>query len=431
MTSPGPMAAPTSGPIVGVSRSTDLQPVGFVRPGVGTASSSPPGRLIRYQGESHLMTFGSTGSGKTSGPVISNARDHPGSLVSIECKGDVYEATHQDRRRKGQEVAVIDLRGDRATDGLNPIDLFQKAGGGPDVIARTMAATMVPRSPYDEIFWRNWGETMLTSGIGRTLQRLPLEEQNLGAVYDLFNNDDVAYRLAVLLDTEGGALHRAFYSGFASFLQLPERETRPSVLASTQQHLMLWESDMVRRLTDRTTFDLDGLIEGRPMSLYIIVPPMRLEAYAPLLRLMLAGLIAAFLTRTHQPEHRTLMLCDELAALGRLDAFVTASVLLRSAGLQLWSFWQNPAQLEAYGHDARTLVDNAGVLQLLGARNHRMAGEFAALVGGVTAEDIMAMSLDDQLIMIDGGRPQTLRRLRWFEHPELHSKADASGPARS
>ena len=39
-------------------------------------------------------------------------------------------------------------------------------------------------------------------------------------------------------------------------IQLPERETRPSVLGSTQQHVRLWDSDLVRRLTERTHPDV-------------------------------------------------------------------------------------------------------------------------------------------------------------------------------
>ena len=40
------------------------------------------------------------------------------------------------------------------------------------------------------------------------------------------------------------------------------------------------------------------------------------------------------------------MLCDEIASLGPMDAFLMASTLMRGWGLTLWSFWQNPSQLE-------------------------------------------------------------------------------------
>jgi type IV secretion system protein VirD4 len=109
-----------------------------------------------------------------------------------------------------------------------------------------------------------------------------------------------------------------------------------------------------------------------------------------------------------------------------MDAFVMASTLMRGWGLTLWSFWQNPSQLEIYGHQARTLVDNAGVLQLFGARNRRMAQEFAGLVGGVDADAIMAMPRDAQLLMIEGEPPCVSRRPRYFEEPMFEGLYDAN-----
>jgi hypothetical protein len=67
-----------------------------------------------------------------------------------------------------------------------------------------------------------------------------------------------------------------------------------------------------------------------------------------------------------------------------------------------------------YFPKARTLVDNSGVVQLFGARNHRMAQDFAALVGGVDADAIMAMPRDE-LLLIEGGRPRYARKMRYFE----------------
>lgn len=377
--------------------------------------------LVRYGGDSHLLTFGYTGSGKTSGPVIMTAIEHPGSAVIIDPKGDVYEATAAHRRRMGQDVVLLDLQGTRPGSGsFNPIDAFVRSGGGTNLIARSLAATLVAPDPHEQAFWRNWAAAMLTGGIAYLLDRLPANEHTMGSLYDLFNHDDPVYHLAVLLDRNEGKLDRSTYSAFAGFLQLSERETRPSVLGSTQQHLMLWESDFIRALTDSTSFDLDGFIDGkRPTTIYIVPSPVRVSAYSPLLRLWFTALMTALMTRKSKPRHRTLILCDEAAALGKVEAFVTASCMLRSAGVQLWTFFQNPAQLAVYGTDSRTLIDNAGVVQLLGARNQRMAAEFAELVGGITAQEIMEMALDEQVVLIDGGLPQKLRRVRYFDIPEF------------
>jgi type IV secretion system protein VirD4 len=173
-----------------------------------------------------------------------------------------------------------------------------------------------------------------------------------------------------------------------------------------QAHLRLFDSDLTRRLTDTSSIDIDALIAGEPMSLYIIVPPFRLAAYRPLLRLWLSGLILAMTQRKHPPKERTLMLCDEIGNLGKIDALLTAATLMRSWGLTLWSFWQNVAQLQIYAEQANTLVDNAGVIQAFGARNRRMAQDFANIIGSVSADEILGMAKDEQVLLIEG---KTLR----------------------
>jgi type IV secretion system protein VirD4 len=388
---------------------------------VGTSSEGAPAdSLFRYSGVGHLMSFGPTGSSKTTGPVICNALTHPGQLVSIECKGDVHEATWRQRQRMGQKVVLLDARDENeASGGFNPFDAYERMGGDHGVIARTMAAALITRGTRDEEFWLNWAETNLTAHIALILDTHEHGQRTLARLFDQLHADDVDLEIARQLDTHKARLSRAAYRGLAAYLQLPERETRPSVLGSTQQHVRLWDSDLVRRLTERTTFDLAALIDGQPMSLYIVVSPARLEALAPLLRMWLGGLTGALMTRRRRPEHRTLLLCDEIGALGRFDAFVGASTLLRSASVQLWTFWQNPAQLEIYGSHARTLVDNAGVLQLLGARNLRMATEFSALTGGLDAQEILAMGDDECLALVEGRQVERLRRIRYFEHPVL------------
>jgi len=360
------------------------------------------GELITYAGDGHLITFAPTGTGKTSGPVICNALTHPGQLIVLDMKGEVYAATAEARRRMRQEVHVLDFRDDAETGSLNPLDLAARSGTDHAAIARSFAAELIERGPDErDRFWNDWAETMITGGIAWLLADRPQEERTLSAVFDLFNNDDVVYRLACILDNKE-AHNRAGRTAFSSFLQLSEQATRPSVLGTTQTHLRLFDSDLIRKLTDTSTIDLDALIAGEPMSLYIIVPPLRLTAFRPLLRMWLSGLILAMTQRKTAPKERTLMLCDEIGNLGRIDALLTAATLLRSWGLTLWTFWQNVAQLQIYGSQANTLVDNAGVIQIFGARNHRMAQDLVNILGGISPEDILRMPQDQQMLLIEG-----------------------------
>jgi type IV secretion system protein VirD4 len=303
----------------------------------------------------------------------------------------------------GQKVHVLDLRDDGHAGSLNPLDLAAQSGNDPAAIARSFAAELIERGVDErDRFWNDWSETMITAGVAWLLADCPKQERRMGALFDLFSNDDVTYNIAVLMDNKEKLRNRAARAAFASFLQLPDQNTRPSVLGSVQSHLRLFDSDLTRRLTDTSTIDIDALLAGEPMSLYIIVPPLRLSAYRPLLRLWLSGLILAMTQRKTPPKERTLMLCDEIGNLGRLDSLLTAATLLRSWGLTLWTFWQNVAQLQIYGGQANTLVDNAGVIQIFGARNRRMAQDLANIVGDVTPEEILSMKQDQQMLLTEG-----------------------------
>jgi type IV secretion system protein VirD4 len=319
----------------------------------------------------------------------------------LDMKGEVYAATEQARRAMGQQVHVLDLKDDGRPGSLNPLDLAARCGTDPAAVARSFASELIERGLEErDRFWNDWGETMITAGVAWQLADCPAEKRCIGALFDLFSTDDVVYSLAVLLD-KGQVNNRAAKAAFASFLQLPDSGTRPSVLGTVQSHLRLFDSDLTRRLTDTSSIDVDAPVAGEPMSLYIIVPPHRLSAYAPLLRIWLTGLILAMTQRTSQPRERTLLLCDEVGNLGKIDALLTAATLLRSWGLTLWTFWQNVAQLQIYGAQANTLVDNAGVIQVFGARNQRMAQDIANIIGGIAPEQIMKMRPDEQLLLIE------------------------------
>jgi type IV secretion system protein VirD4 len=403
-----------------LGRSLPAEPrvaLGFGRQLNVGAETGHESEVVVYPGNGHAITFSPTGGGKGVCSVIPNALRHRGLLIVLDPKGEVYEATHRWRRQFGA-VHVLDLR-DSPQPGasLNPLDLLRYSGSDVAATARGFAADLVERGPGDrDRFWSDWAETFVTGGLVWLMTSRPPEEQRLSRFFDLLTSDDVSYAIAVLLDS-GEVHHRAARAAFTSFLQLPDRETRPCVLASTLQHLRLFDSDLVRRGTDTTSFDLDTLITGAPMTLYITVPPARMNAFRPLLRCWLNGLLNAFTQRQTAPAQNTLILCDEAASLGRSEALLTAATLLRGWGVQLWTYWQSPAQLEMYGADARTLVDNAGVVQCFGAHNLRAAREFAELIGGVDAETVLDLAADEQIVLMESRRPQRMRRIRYFEDP--------------
>ena len=96
------------------------------------------------------------------------------------------------------------------------------------------------------------------------------------------------------------------------------------------------------------------------------------------------------------------------------DWLLTATTLLRSWGLTLWTFWQNADQLSIYGKQANTLVDNAGVIQIFGVPNYRMAQDLANVIGGISADELLRMPRDEQVLLIDS-KLQRCKQVRYYE----------------
>ena len=406
-----------SSPLILGRRGSHSRAIGFAE-----RARHETGELITYSGDGHLITFAPTGTGKTSGPVICNALRHPGQLIVLDMKGEVHKATAEARRAMGQEVHVLDLRDGMDTGSLNPLDLAARSGSEAAAIARSFAAELIERGTDErDRFWNDYAETLLAGGAAWLLEDAPQEERKLSALFDILTDDDAIYRLACMLDKKE-VKNRAAKAAFSSFLQLPSENTRPSVLGTALTHVRLFDSDLMRKVTDTTSFDLDAFIAGAPMSLYIIVPPLRLTAYRPLLRIWLSGLILALTLRKAPPKERTLLICDEAGNLGKLDTLLTAATLMRSWGLTLWTFWQNAAQLQIYGAQANTLIDNAGVIQAFGARNRRMAQDFVNLVGGISPDEIMKMPKDEQILLIEG-KPLRCKQVRHYSDRDFTNSA--------
>jgi type IV secretion system protein VirD4 len=74
---------------------------------------------------------------------------------------------------------------------------------------------------------------------------------------------------------------------------------------------------------------------------------------------------------------------------------------MRSWGITLWSFFQDAAQLQVYGPHANTLIDNAGIIQIFGVKNYRMAQDLANVIGGISADELLHMPRNEQVLLID------------------------------
>lgn len=407
--------------LMGYSESATRQ-IGFA-----TVTNQPAGRqLIWYDGP-HLMTCAPTGTGKGRCCAIPALLTYPGSVVCVDIKGELYATTSRRRREMGQQVFKLDPFEliDDHSDSLNPLDALSLPNAERDTDCQTLASLLAHGKRFTrDPFW-DTSACGLISGCLSHISLLPEErERTLNKLRDLLNNDDVTFNLAVLLDTVGKKLPRMAYQEIASFLQQPERETRPSTLATAQAYLKTFNSDRVAKSLGPSTISLADFAAGKAMTIYVVIPPDRLESHSALLNLWFGTFLRAIFSRHRAPALRTLLLIDEAAQLGSFSMLQTAVTLCRTYGVRVWTFWQDLQQLQScYPTGWKTLVNNTGCIQVFGMTNRQMAADWADIVD-CKADDLLALAPDEQLLRLGRIVHRRTGRLDYLIDRDLKKLAD-------
>ena len=416
---PDPLGQP--GLLIGWSSDEDSarQPMGFSHRSAASAEPAGARSPILYEGEGHLLTIAPTGAGKGVGCIVPALLRHRGPIIVIDPKGENYAITARRRREMGQTVHVLDPLGvtdapdsERAT--LNPLDAIdaEDATAVDDMAAITAAFSSSYTAPNDR-FWTGRAAQLLLGILAHVVTDLPAPQRNLAELRRLtalsqFNPRQIVDRLM--------RSRHPLAAESAAILNLGANQTLGAIQIFAQEMIDFIRGPLVERATSTSTFSLESVRRGDPMSIYIVMPPHMLNSHGLLLRLWISALLSAITRRRRRPERSTLFLLDEAAQLGELRQLQEAVTLLRGYGLQTWSFWQDASQLRTlYPRDWRTIVNNCRVVQLFGAPNMAAAGEAAAFVGHVTAETILDLPPASLMLQTAGSRPTFARRPNYLE----------------
>ncbi|MBS0202217.1 MAG: type IV secretory system conjugative DNA transfer family protein [Planctomycetes bacterium] len=387
---------------------------------------APDGEPIYYGGP-HLLTCAPTGAGKGRCCAVPALLEYPGQVVTIDIKGELYGCTHRRRRELGQQVVKLDPFRvvDSTTDGFNPLEMFQLPTTDFDTDSQMVASMLSEGNKFGrDPFWDTTASGLHSAIINYLVTLQPKEKQNLNEMRRLLCSDDVVYKIAVLMDTVGKQMRELAYQEFASFLQLAERETRPSVLATAQSYIKTFNSERVSEMLEKSSFSLQDFADGKPMSIYIIIPPERLESHKPLLRIILASLFAAVFSRKKIPNPRSLFLIDEAGNLGSFPVMKAAMTLCRGFGLRCWTFWQDMQQIQdCYPTCWKTMINNAGALQLFGLNTRMMAKEWADVLG-CSAEMLLSLKPHEQFLQLQDQGEFISRRLDYLTDPRYSGHFD-------
>jgi type IV secretion system protein VirD4 len=422
------------------------------------------GKLLRYDGPAHLLTLAPTRAGKGVGTVIPNLLLAERSVLVIDPKGENAKIAGEARKRFGA-AHILDPFGvtGMPASAYNPLGRLdaESLDLGEDAASLAEALVMDPPGQQSEAHWNEEAKALLAGLIMFAVAHEDQERKTLATVREYLTLPPEKFRALLELMQDSTAAGGLIARAANRFLGKSDREAA-SVMSSAQRHTHFLDSPRIVAATARSDFQFSALRHDLT-SIFLVLPPNRLDAYSRWLRLLVAQALQdiardaeaaqAGAARLKQPA---LFLLDEFAALGRLEAVERAMGLMAGYGLQLWPILQDMSQLkDLYGARANTFVANAGVLQTFGVNDFETAKWLSQMIGrettgyqteshkpgdapstsyNVTARDLMTpdeiMQIPPhvQLLRVQGKPVIIARKLRYFADREfdgLHRSPDA------
>jgi type IV secretion system protein VirD4 len=319
--------------------------------------------------EDHVVTIAPTGAGKGTCVLIPALLRYPGQCIVMDAKGEAARITSERRRTMGQAVYVLDPFGDTGMPSarLNPFDLVRNSERAIDGVGMLLDVLIdIDQADCRDPFWRQSASALLKALLVHLMETTPAHEWDIARWLKLFPvGDKRTTSLAEQMAESPHPMVRAQARVIREFMQ--EHETARDIVSHASTMIAPLRGNVVAAATRSTDIDLEALQRGDALTIYLVIPPNRLDTARPLLRTWLMTLSTVLLKRTVRPEHSTLLLIDEAAQMGRMELMLQAMTLLRGYGLQCWSFWQDLSQLQGvYPETWQTILSNTSAIQMFG-----------------------------------------------------------------
>jgi type IV secretion system protein VirD4 len=423
-------------------------------------------QLLRVAGEGHVLTVAPTRSGKGVSAVIPNLLDYPGSVLVTDPKGENYAVTARWRLRGlGAPVHAFDpfgVAGGSAT--YNPLDLIDATSAEAVDDARLLADMLVlpGARESEQAFWNEEARGVLTGLILHVAASAPAEQRTLTHLRALLTLPPEAFKDLLKEMQASEAAGNLVARAAARILQKAERE-RSGVLSTAQSHTHFLDSPRMARVLERSTVDLSAL-KREAVSVYLILPTDRMDAYARWLRLMIGCALLAMARTRGQPKYRVLLLLDEFAHLGRMHPVQRDIGLAGGFGVTFWLIVQDLSQLKStYGETWLTFLANIGVLQAFGINDWETAEYLSRMTGEATIhvesehhsrgvsrgphaqrqlgtgrtrseqgrrlllpDEVRRLPREAELLFVKGDPPLLVERLNYLHDQEFTGRADSN-----
>lgn len=395
---------------------------------------------ISFNDDSHMLTIGCTGSGKSVTAIWPNLASYGGGAIVLDPKGEHASMTYWTRSASqsvmGQSPRYTKnhfKRGKRLSYKLDPFNEEPSIPGdnynplseidlSDDRCRESLAAISdgcVLSEGDKNRHWTEGSKTILEGIIAHVLSEYPKENHNLPFVYDLLVEFDPEFGIAdpnrldeVLIQMKANNAAGGICSQASSLLGDRQGEGYKNMMATVHRSIK-WMSDPAMRKHlcgpekeghDRSSYRRNFSFKNLPGhrdTLYIVSPlgPIMKEQVRWIRVLTNFGL--TIVRKQPKPNISTLCILDEFPQLGgQLSAIEEGIVTLRSAGVKLWVFIQQIGQMKKdYGASWNTFVSSSNV-QAFGVTDPETAEWLSGFLG-----EYLHTRKEKKRIVHEGTRP--------------------------
>lgn len=307
------------------------------------------GRYVRASIETHVLLKAPTGSGKGVGVIIPNLLEWDGSSITIDLKGENYDATAGFLAAHGVKVYRVDvLNRSGHTHRFNPLSYIDRESEM-SVIGelRNFAEQLYPVHG-DDAFWADEAKAAFV-GVGAYVAETPELPFTFAEIFRQFVSGDPRARFPEVVRqraTSDRPLSEGCTIALLKFTGANEK-TFGNIMSSVTAKFGMFLDPRVRAATSESDFDLAD-IRHKKMAIFLVAEVNKVPEQKTLLNLIFQQAMSRAIEQGEAKKaarHRVLLVLDEFYQLGQMPEVTRSVTIVRSYGFNLLFVFQNEGQV--------------------------------------------------------------------------------------
>ncbi|TDE17741.1 type IV secretory system conjugative DNA transfer family protein [Dyadobacter psychrotolerans] len=360
-----------------------------------------------YSKQGHLITVAGTRSGKFTNLIAPNllgAGGYEGSWFVIDPKGECAFVTARYQRETGKHVRIIDPWKvySNSPDTYNPLDIIPS--DDPEALsddAAMIAEMMVPSDEKtNDPFWNNRARSIINALIIHCVLESAEGkcECSLTTVWRWLRMDDDGFKelLGDMVASDNEIV--SLSANEAQNTMNNSIKQHGSIMSNCYSQTDFLKSPMLQGSISGSSFDIKELSKGNT-SLYVIIPPDKMDSQSKWLRLVVATSLRAVVRNR---DKKVTFILDEFSSLGKIKDVSSFMAMGAGYNISLWPILQSLSQLkDIYGNGWEVFMAGATAKHFFGVGDNFTAEYVSKMAGQSTY-----MVYDRSIIGPDKGNPQ-------------------------